>query len=82
MSLAGSTGEACRDVQHPVAERVDLATGQLGGIGEAEELGPGHQICCGHDDFQPGGISLARVKRQVTKAGGEKPGDPMPVGVG
>jgi hypothetical protein len=26
---------------------------------EADQFGPGHQICCSQDDFQPGGLGLA-----------------------
>ena len=39
--LAGAAGDAGRHMQHPVAEGVDLAAGQLGGVGEPDQLGPG-----------------------------------------
>ena len=67
-SLAGASGDAGRDVQDPVAESVDLAAGQLGGVGESDELGPGDQIGGGQDDLQPGGVEV--VAGQVGQAGG------------
>ena len=54
--LSGASGDAGRDVQDAVAEGGDLAGGQIGVAVEADQFGPGHQICCGQDDFQPGGV--------------------------
>ena len=59
--LAGASGDAGRDVQDPVAEGADLATGQIGSAGETDQLGPGHQISGGQDDLQPGSIGLKIV---------------------
>ena len=39
--LAGASGDPGGDVQDPVAERGDLAAGQVSAVGEADELGPG-----------------------------------------
>ena len=58
--LAGAAGDAGGDVQDPVAEGFDLAAGQVGVLGEADQFGPGHQIGCGQDDFQPGGVRVER----------------------
>jgi hypothetical protein len=57
-------------MQDPVAEGVDLAGGQIRLLGEADQFRPGHQIGCGQDDFQPGGIRLGPVTGQVAQAGG------------
>ena len=57
-------------MQDAVAERVDLAAGQLGMVGEADQLCPGDQIGCGQDDFQPGSVGLGAVTGQVGQAGG------------
>ncbi len=37
---------------------------------ESDQFGPGDQICCGQDDFEPGGIGVEGLARQVTQAGG------------
>jgi hypothetical protein len=68
--LAGAAGDAGRHVQDPVAEGSDLAAGQLGVVGESDELSPRHQIGCGQDDFQPSGIDVKRLTRQITQPGG------------
>ena len=44
--LPGASGDAGGDVQDPVAEGADLAGGQIGMRGEADQFCPGHQICC------------------------------------
>ena len=54
--------DAGRDVQHPVAEGGDLAACQVGVIGEADEFGPGDQIGCRHDDFEPRSVGVKRVE--------------------
>ena len=59
--LAGAAGDAGCDVQDPVAEGVDLAAGQLRGVGESDQLGPGNQVSGGQDDLQPGSIGLKIV---------------------
>jgi len=56
--LAGASGDAGRDVQDPVAKGGDFAAGQLGGVGESDQLGPGDQIGGGQDDLQPGCVGL------------------------
>ena len=68
--LAGSFGDAGGDVQDPVAEGGDLGAGQLGGVGEGDEFGPGDQVSGGQDDFQPGGVGLKFMTGQVGQAGG------------
>ena len=35
-----------------------------------DQFGPGHQICFGQDDFQPGGVRVEPVARQVGQPGG------------
>jgi hypothetical protein len=75
--LAGAAGDAGGDVQDPVAERVDLAGGQVGVLGEADQLCPGDQICCGEDDFEPGGVRLGAVTGQVAQPGGLEVADPV-----
>ena len=37
---------------------------------EADQFGPGHQICCGQDDFQPCGVGVGPVAGQVAQPGG------------
>ena len=64
-------------MQDPVAERVDLAAGQLGMVGEADQLCPCDQIGCGQDDFQPGGVGLGAVTGQVAQPGGLGLADPV-----
>ena len=68
--LAGSAGDTGGGVQDPVAERGDLAAGQLGDVGESDEFGPGDQVCCCQDDFEPGGIGVKVMAGQVGQAGG------------
>ena len=63
--LSGAAGDAGGNVQDPVAERFDLAARQVGVVGESDEFGPGDQIGCGHDDFEPGRVGVKRVERQV-----------------
>jgi len=48
--LAGAAGDAGHHVQDSVAEGGDLAAGQLGVVGESDELALGHQIGCRQDD--------------------------------
>jgi hypothetical protein len=57
-------------VQDTVAEGADFAFGQVGVVGEADQFGPGDQICCGQDDFQPCGVRLGPVTGEVTQPGG------------
>ena len=57
-------------VQHPVAEGVDFAAGDLGVAGESDEFGPGDEIGCGHDDFEPGRVGVEVVAGQVGQSGG------------
>ena len=57
-------------MQHPVAEGVDFAAGQLGAAAEGDELGPGDQVGGGQDDFQPGGVGVEAVAGQVGQARG------------
>jgi hypothetical protein len=59
--LAGAAGDAGGHVQDPVAERLNLAAGQLGVVGESDEFGPGNQIGCGQDDFEPGRVGLKGI---------------------
>ncbi len=68
--LSGAAGDSGGDVQDSVAEGVDLAAGQLWGVGEGDELGPGDQVGGGQDDFEPGGVGLENVAGQVGQAGG------------
>ena len=75
--FVGRRGDADGDVQDAVAEGADLAAGQLGGIGEADEFRPGNQIGCGHDDFEPGRVGVKSVEWQVTQAGGFGLADPV-----
>ena len=56
--LSGAPGDAGCDVQHPVAEGFDLTRGQVAVFGEADQFGPGHQICCREDDFKPCGVGV------------------------
>jgi len=76
-NLTGASGDSCRDVQDPVSERFDLAARQIGMLGEADEFGPGHQICCRQDDFQPGRVRLGAVTGQVGQPGGLGLTDPV-----
>ena len=75
--LSGAAGDAGGDVQDPVAEGVDLARGQIRLLGEADQFGPGHQICCGQDDFQPCGVGVGPVAGQVAQPGGLGLADPV-----
>lgn len=68
--MAGSAGDARGDVQDAAAERVDLTAGQLGLVGEPEQLCPCDQIGGGQDDFQPRGVRLGAVTGQVAQPGG------------
>ena len=68
--LAGAAGDAGCDVQNPVAEGRDLDAGQLGCVGESDELGPGDQVGGGQDDLEPGGVGLEIMAGQVGQAGG------------
>ena len=68
--MAGASGDAGCDVQDPVAEGVDLAAGQLRGVGESDQLGPGNQVSGGQDDLEPGGVGLEIMAGQVGQAGG------------
>ena len=72
--LSGAAGDAGGHVQDTVAECLDLAAGQSGFIGEADQFGPGDQIGCSQDDFKPRGVRLKSVEGQVTQAGGFAPG--------
>lgn len=56
-------------VQDPVAERGDLGAGQAALAAKADESGPGDQIGCGQDDFQPGAVGVKRMAGQVTQPG-------------
>lgn len=51
--LGCAAGDAGGDVQDAVAEGPDLAFGNGGLVGEADEFGPGNKICCRHDYFNP-----------------------------
>jgi hypothetical protein len=53
-------------VQDPVVEGVDLPAREVGVVGEADQFAPSDQIGCCHDDFEPGGVDVKTVKRQVT----------------
>ena len=68
--LAGAAGDAGGDVQDPVAEGVDLAAGQGGGVGEADLLGPADQVDRGEDDFEPGVVLAPGTAGQVAQPGG------------
>ena len=68
--LSGAAGDAGGDVQDPVAEGGDLAAGEVGVVGEADEFGPGDQIDCGQHDFEPGGVGVGTRAGQVTQPGG------------
>ena len=57
-------------MQDPVAERGDLAAGQVGFVGEADEFAPGDQVGRGQHDLQPGGVGVEGVAGQVAQAGG------------
>ena len=50
--------------------QVDLAAGQLRGVGECDQLGPGNQVGGGQDDLEPGGVGLEIIAGQVGQAGG------------
>ena len=58
--LSGAAGDAGGDVQHPVAEGFDLTRGQVAVFGEADQFGPGHQICCREDDSSHVALALDR----------------------
>jgi len=73
----GAAGDAGGDVQDPVAEGADLAGGQVGVVGEADQFRPGDQIGCGEDDFEPGGVRVGSVTGQVTQPGGLGLPDPV-----
>lgn len=75
--LAGSAGDPGGDVQYPVAERGDFAARQLWVVGEAEEFCPGDEICCGHDNFQPGGVRCGVVAGEVPQPGRFGLADPV-----
>ena len=68
-ALPGAAGDAGRDVQDPVTEGVDLAAGQLGGVGEPDQLGPGDQVSGSQHDLQPGGVGLKIMAGQVSLPG-------------
>jgi hypothetical protein len=53
-------GEPGGDVQDPVAERRDLAGGEVGNVGEADQVGPAGHVGRGHDDLEPGGVVVLR----------------------
>ena len=61
--FGGAAGDAGGDVQDPVAEGADLTSGQIGVLGEAEQFGPRHQICCSQEDFQSCGVRVGPVTR-------------------
>ena len=67
--MSGAAGDAGRHMQHPVAEGVDLAAGQLGGVGEPDQLGPGDQVSGSQHDLQPGGVGLKIMAGQVSLPG-------------
>ena len=46
-------------------------------LGEADQFGPGHQIGCRHDDFQPGCVRVGAVTGQVGQPGGLGLADPV-----
>lgn len=64
-----STGDAGRDVQHPVADGGDLAAGQIGVVGEADQLRSGDQVGGGQDGLAPGGVRVEAVARQIPQPG-------------
>src|SRR5204863_9156231 len=66
---AGGAGELGGGVQHPVAERGDLAAGQRGQVREADQLGPADQVGGGQHGLQPGIILLPAAAGQVAQAG-------------
>ena len=75
--LSGAAGDAGGDVQDPVAEGVDLGSGQAGVLGEPDQFGPGHQICCGQKYFQPCRVRIGVVAGQVAQSGGLGLADPL-----
>lgn len=64
-------------MQDTVSECRDFAARQFGVVGEADGFGPGDQIDCCHDDFEPGGVGVEGVERQVAQAGGFGLADPV-----
>ena len=48
--VPGAAGDLGSNVQDPVAERDDLAAGIVRVVGEPDELRPGYEIGCCHDD--------------------------------
>jgi hypothetical protein len=62
-SMASRVCRALQVVQDPVAEGVDVAPGQVGVIGEADQFGPCGQICCCHDDFEACLVRVEGVER-------------------
>ena len=57
-------------MKDPIAERCDLAAGQFRHVGEADLLGPAHQVDRGQDDLEPGGVLVPCSTRQVAEPGG------------
>ena len=57
-------------VQHPVAERGDLAAGQRRHVREADQLGPADQVGGGEHGLQPGAVLLLAPAEQVPQARG------------
>ena len=53
MDLTRRAGYACCHVQDCVAEAVDLAAGYGRCVGEADQLGPAHEVGRGQHDFEP-----------------------------
>lgn len=65
---AGAVGESGNDVQHPVAERGNLAAGQFGDVGEANLFGSTDQVDRGHD-----GLHHARFALQALHGRSRRP---------
>ncbi len=75
--LSGAAGDAGGDVQDAEAEGGDLAACQVGIVGEADGFGPGEEIRCRHDDFEPSGVGVKWVERQLAQPGGFGLADPV-----
>ena len=75
--LPGAVADPGGDVQHPVPECRDLASGEVWFVREAEQFGPGNEVHRGHHDLQPGIVGCKAIAGKVPQPDGFRLPDPV-----
>jgi hypothetical protein len=68
VEAASAAGEACGDVQYPVAKFLRLGGGQF--AVQEEDTGPGEEVDRGEAEFEPGGVDVEVAGGEAAEAGG------------